>query len=73
MALPNASEVKKRHEETLLKQGGVVGVALGNDQNGSEAVVIYVATDDSTIIPSLPHELDGIPVIVELVGGFRAA
>ena len=55
-------EVKKKYEDMLLKQSGVVGVGI----NGS--IIIYVEKKTPQLLRMLPQTLDGVPVKIVEVG-----
>jgi len=59
----------------LMKQPGVLGTAVGVDDSGQTALVIYVDQDSPSradIIRGLPPQVRGIGVKVELTEKFRA-
>jgi hypothetical protein len=73
VTIDRAIEAKKRHERELLKHAGVVGVAVGLGPGDTPAIVVYLRTTEGHTAALLPPALDGVPVITELVDGFRAA
>jgi len=60
-----AIRAKDHHAAQLLKITGVVGAAVGRDNNGRAAVVIMTT---GLGVGRLPATLDGIPVVVQVTG-----
>ena len=58
--------VKQRNEARLLAVDGVEGVAVGRDQIGRDAVLVFVR--DGSVVSRLPREIEGFPVVVEVTG-----
>lgn len=65
-------EVKARHESRLLAIPGVVSVGIGKDADGHLVIVIGVENEATRNAPSLPRELDGHAVHVQVLGPIRA-
>ncbi len=66
----SASAVQEEHEERLMAMDGVEGVGIGRTALGDEAIVVYVR--DQHVIQSLPKELDGVAVQVQVTGRIEA-
>jgi len=62
--------VQDRHTPELMSVQDVVGTATGLGPDGQ--LVIYVFTAGPTEYGTLPAELEGVPVIEEVTGPFRA-
>lgn len=60
-----AIRAKDDHAAQLLKITGVVGAAVGRDNDGRAAVVILTTGPG---VGSLPASLNGIPVVVQVTG-----
>jgi hypothetical protein len=60
-----ALAAQARHSARLMATRGVVGTAVGLDRAGRAAVKIFTAEPS---VASLPGELDGVPVTVEVTG-----
>jgi hypothetical protein len=58
--------VKDRNDARLLAIDGVEGVAIGRDQIGRDAILIFVR--DRSVESRLPREIEGFSVIVEVTG-----
>ena len=58
--------VKERNEARLLAVDGVEGVAIGRDQGGRDALLVFVR--DESVQSRLPAEVEGFGVIVEITG-----
>jgi len=67
--LNRAIEVQKQHSESLLKQPGVVGTAVGLGPEGAPVVQVY--TEKAGMVP-LPKFLDGVMVQEIAAGQFHA-
>jgi len=67
--LERAVEVKKQHEEALLRVQGVAGAAVG--LNGDSRAVIIIFTE-APGVRGLPASLEGVPVEVHVSGKFVA-
>jgi hypothetical protein len=73
--------VKAAYESELMRKANVVGVGIGLDQRGGEStgrpVIVVSVTHKvpaSQLAPGdvIPHELEGVPVDVQVVGELRA-
>ncbi len=58
--------VKERSEARLLAIDGVEGVAIGRDQIGRDAILVFVR--DRSVESRLPREIEGFAVMVEVTG-----
>ena len=67
--LAAAIRAKDQHAAQLLKITGVVGAAIGRDNNGRASVVIMTTGPD---VERLPASLEGIPVVVQVTGALVA-
>jgi len=65
-------QVKTKHETRLMTTPGVVSVGIGQGQNGRSVIVIGVESQDKLDKITLPEELDGYPVKVQIIGTIRA-
>ena len=54
----------------MLATAGIEGVAAGRDQNGNDAIVIYLR--DEAAAATVPPTLDGYPVRAEVTGPITA-
>jgi hypothetical protein len=71
MSFDQARKVKRRHEGELMAYEFVQGVGLG-EQAGHPAIKVYVDQGMVGHTSSLPTRLEGVPVVVEVSGGFRS-
>ena len=69
MARPDIDKVLEQRSPELMRQAGVVGVYQSAREDGSPAITVMVL--DSTVVHTIPHELDGYPVEVEVSGPIR--
>jgi|1185.fasta_scaffold199198_3 hypothetical protein len=58
--------VKERNEARLFAIDGVEAVAIGRDQIGRDAILVFIR--DRSVESRLPGEIEGFPVIVEVTG-----
>jgi hypothetical protein len=81
MDLQRVKQVKAAHEKSLLAKANVVGVGVGFRHKGSDftdEVCIVVSVRQK--VPSeqlppgdrIPHQIDGVPVDVQVTGEIRA-
>lgn len=71
MSLEQVKRVKRRHELELLEHEFVEGVGIG-ESDGTPAIKIYVDTNAGLASKSLPDAIEGVPVVVEESGPFKA-
>ncbi len=64
--------IKHQHEAKLLALSGVVSVGIGLNQEKQPAIIIGIEREDEELRRQLPTQLDGIPVIVRIVGTVKA-
>lgn len=62
----SAIKIQERHTSRLMAQRGVLGTAVGLDENGQAAVLLLVENDEAA--KTAPVTLDGMPVVVEVTG-----
>ena len=71
--MPNLiKDVKTQHEQHLLQLPGVVSVGIGQDENGTPAIIVGLERPDPETESQLPTRLDGYPVVVRIVGRIKA-
>jgi hypothetical protein len=58
-AFDRLREIQERHTERLMARVGVVGTAVGFDEHGSDAVLVFI---EEAGIAGIPRQLDGAPV-----------
>ena len=63
--LARAIAAQEAHTDALLGRPGVVGTAVGLDDQGSPVVKIYVEHGN---VAALPHSVNGVPTEVEVTG-----
>lgn len=70
--------VQDRHTPNLMAIAGVVGTATGLTDDGRPAILVFTKTDIVTSalakgrVSPIPESLEGVPVVVEVTGEFRA-
>ncbi len=64
--------VKGRHSTEVLRIPGVSGFGVGQDDDGTQVLVVYVEAGRPDVAASLPREIEGYPVRVVESGTFRA-
>ena len=68
--LERAIQAQEKHTEALMARKGVVGTAVGLDQDGEHLVKVYV--EHAQAGAGIPVDLDGVPVAVEVTGAILA-
>ena len=63
--LETAIAAQEDHTDFLLSISGVVGTAVGYNEDGAPVVLIFI---EAAGIPGLPRSLDGVPVQVQVTG-----
>ena len=66
------TEVKAKHASRLMAEPGVISVGVGQDADGQAIIIIGVDNKASQSNLTLPQELDGYPVEVQVIGVVRA-
>jgi hypothetical protein len=76
--LENAKQVLNKHGEKLKKKYGINNLGIGYKTEGGElseriAIICYYYKDkkNTNSVPTLPEEIDGIPLEVQVIGTFR--
>lgn len=65
-------QVKAKHQGRLMSMRGVVAVGIGQNHNGQSAIIVSVESQDKLDRITLPKELEGYPVKVQITGAIRA-
>lgn len=65
-------EVKSKHESRLLSLPGVISVGIGRTADGRTVIIIGVEDKASAESQSLPKQLEGYPVRVDVIGPVQA-
>jgi len=68
-AFERVKEVQERHTKNLMAKPGVVGTAIGLNDNGRHVVMILL---EKPGVPGIPNELEGVPVRQVVTGKFYA-
>lgn len=71
-ATESIKDVKSKHEARLLTMPGVVSVGIGQNSSGKAVIMIGMDSHDSASRSTLPKELDGYPVQIQVIGPIRA-
>ena len=69
---PSIQDVKKKHESRLLSLPGVVSVGIGRDLHGNPAVIVGLDSPRSDTEARIPPQLDGYPLLIQIVGPLKA-
>jgi len=59
------------HTREWMKIPGVIGTGEGR-QDSRPAIVIFVEKNTSDLRGTLPHEVEGFPVVIEETGSIKA-
>jgi len=70
-------QVQNKHTAKLMEDKNVVGTATGLTPDGKVAILVFLENGNSTpkgvrTISSIPADLDGVPVITQVTGAFKA-
>ena len=65
-------EVKARHLEQLMATEGVVAVGIGQDADRNPVIVVGMDRERPEAARSMPQDLEGYAVRIEIVGQIRA-
>jgi len=67
--MASVQAVKRRHEASLMKIRGVVGVGITRKE-GKDCICVYVKDDNPKILAAVPRTLEEIPVEIVVSGAF---
>ncbi len=65
-------DVKAKHAARVMELPGVVSVGIGKGADGNPAIMIGIERESDEVRASLPKELDGFPVEVQVIGPIKA-
>lgn len=65
------TQVMDAHVDELMATSGVVGVAIGALDDGTPCILVLVVNDSAGIRKSVPREIEGHPVKIEVTGEIR--
>ena len=68
MTRDEASDIKNRHREALLKLPGVQGLCV--KAGTADDATLLISVESHECVSSLPKTIDGLPVTVEVTGRF---
>lgn len=63
-------QVQERHEDELMAVPGVVGVGIGERQ--SAPALLVMVSERTPEVERIPREIEGVPIVIEVVGEIRA-
>lgn len=69
---PTIQEAKRTLSRRLLQDPRVSGVGIAAADGGGEQIKVYLADDDPALASSVPADVDGYPVAVEVIGRISA-
>jgi hypothetical protein len=64
-------EIKRRHSASLLQKPGVCGVDIDESAPGGPAITVHLDSDTKKVRSSLPKDLEGEPLRVQVTGPIR--
>lgn len=67
----DVTTVMNAHVDALMATAGVAGVAIGETDDRTPCIIIYVVQLTDTLKATLPTKLEGHPVRIEESGEFR--
>jgi hypothetical protein len=65
------TQVMDAHVKELMAIPGVIGVAVGALDDGTPCILVLVSKIDAGIHKSVPQEIEGHPVKIEVTGEIR--
>jgi hypothetical protein len=68
----DVARAKAHVEAGFMSMEGVVSVGVGRDAGGHDAIIVGVRRERSKTAAVLPHDVDGVPIVVEEVGELKA-
>jgi hypothetical protein len=69
---PSIQDVKKKHEARLMSLPGVVSVGIGRDPQGNPAVIVGMDSPRAETQAQIAPQLDGYPLLIQIVGPLKA-
>jgi len=72
MATRSIEEVLKDHTDELMALPGVVGVAIGSEDDSTLCITVMIVKKTLQVESKIPNSLEGYPVVVEETGEIRA-
>jgi hypothetical protein len=64
-------DAKRTVSRQFLGLPGVSGVGIEADESGGERIKVYLAHDDPNLASAIPADVDGFPVVSEVIGPIR--
>jgi len=61
-------EVYERHTKELMSVDGVVGTAIGAQEDGTPCILVFVTEFSEEIKSRIPSSIDGYPVAIQVSG-----
>lgn len=68
MSKPTINEAKRKLSRELMQDPRVSGVGIDTGEDGEEQIKVYLADDDSDLALTVPPDVEGYPVAVEVLG-----
>ena len=68
MSKRSLEQVQESHTKELMTIPGVVGTAIGQSEDGSPALLVFVEEKTDEITRKVPTELEGYPVRIQVTG-----
>ena len=65
-------QIKRELSRELMQYPIVSGIGIETNLQGAEQIKVYLNADDDEFRKTLPDKVDGIPVIVEMIGPVKA-
>jgi len=67
-SMRSLQQVQESHTKELMAIPGVVGTAIGQSEDGSPALLVFVEEKTDEITRKVPTELEGYPVRIQVTG-----
>lgn len=71
MPTQDIKTVMEAHVDELMATEGVTAVAIGELDDGTPCIMVYIVKESDELMARIPGKLDGHPVVVEVSGVIR--
>ncbi len=63
-----AMTVQDRHTDILMAEPGIVGTAIGLNEHGRPAILVFAKSFELAKAAFIPSKIEGVPVVVKITG-----
>ncbi len=68
----SVQEIKRAFSRQMMQYPIVSGVGIETNAEGKDQIKVYLNADDKEFCETLPKEVEGIPVVAEMIGSIDA-